>query len=246
MRTMRIADLHVEQRADGPAPPDGSRAAPCRSTSGAIRFGANGSRKLTPHAFDRVRHVGRHHVHGSRHGCADVLARSRNGEGTLEIRNEDDGLHFAFDAPNTTRGNDLLELVRRGDISECSFKFKVEENIWTWRNEANGLEYDQRVVTKISKLYDLSIVVNGAYRPPRPWPNVRQLTNGRLSRSCVGRRRKPPKRPWNSFVSALRCVRKSQTINHHTHHEEDNQRTERRACSTGGQDVADAGCGRGA
>ena len=61
--------------------------------------------------------------HGT--GCADVLARSRNGEGTLEIRIEDDGLHFAFDAPNTTRGNDLLELVRRGDISECSFKFKV-------------------------------------------------------------------------------------------------------------------------
>ena len=99
--------------------------------------------------------------HGT--NCVDVLARSRNGEGTLNIRIENDGLRFAFDAPNTTRGNDLLELVRRGDIGECSFKFKVAEDRWTWRSAANGLKYDQRVVTKISKLYDLSIVVNGAY-----------------------------------------------------------------------------------
>lgn len=162
MRTMRIVDLHVEQRADGqPSRRIDGRAVPFNEWSNPIW--GEWIEKIDPHAFDGcdMSDVIMCTDHGT--GCADVLARSRNGEGTLEIRIESDGLYFAFDAPNTTRGNDLLELVRRGDISECSFKFKVEENVWTWRSEANGLAYDQRVVTKISKLYDLSIVVNGAY-----------------------------------------------------------------------------------
>ena len=132
MRTMRIADLHVEQRADGqPSRRIEGRAVPFNEWSNPIW--GEWIEKIDPHAFDGcdMSDVIMCTDHGT--GCADVLARSRNGEGTLEIRIEDDGLHFAFDAPNTTRGNDLLELVRRGDISECSFKFKVEENIWTWR-----------------------------------------------------------------------------------------------------------------
>lgn len=162
MRTMRIVDLHVEQRADGqPSRRIEGRAVPFNEWSNPIW--GEWIEKIDPHAFDGcdMSDVIMCTDHGT--GCADVLARSRNGEGTLEIRIENDGLYFAFDAPNTTRGNDLLELVRRGDISECSFKFSVEESIWTWSNETNGLKYDQRVVTKIARLFDLSIVVSGAY-----------------------------------------------------------------------------------
>ena len=162
MRTMRIVDLHVEQRADGqPSRRIEGRAVPFNEWSNPIW--GEWIEKIDPHAFDGcdMSDVIMCTDHGT--GCADVLARSRNGEGTLEIRIEDDGLHFAFDAPNTTRGNDLLELVRRGDIRECSFKFMVAEDRWTWRSATNGLKYDQREVTKISKLYDLSIVVSGAY-----------------------------------------------------------------------------------
>ena len=72
-------------------------------------------------------------------------------------------MRFSFDAPNTTRGNDILEQVRRGDISECSFKFIVAEDRWVWRTAANGLEYDQRMISAIEKLFDLSIVVSGQY-----------------------------------------------------------------------------------
>ena len=162
MRTMRIVDLHVEQRADGqPSRRIEGRAVPFNEWSNPIW--GEWIEKIDPHAFDGcdMSDVIMCTDHGT--GCADVLARSRNGEGTLEIRIEDDGLHFAFDAPNTTRGNDLLELVRRGDVRECSFKFMVAEDRWTWRSATNGLKYDQREVTKISKLYDLSIVVSGAY-----------------------------------------------------------------------------------
>lgn len=162
MRTMRIVDLHVEQRADGqPSRRIEGRAVPFNEWSNPIW--GEWIEKIDPHAFDGcdMSDVIMCTDHGT--GCADVLARSRNGEGTLEIRIESDGLHFAFDAPRTTRGNDLLELVSRGDIGECSFKFIVAEDRWTWCSAANGLKYDQRVVTKIARLFDLSIVVSGAY-----------------------------------------------------------------------------------
>lgn len=162
MRTMRIVDLHIEQRADGqPSRQIEGRAVPFNEWSKPIW--GEWVEMIEDRAFDTcdMSDVIMCTDHGM--GCADVLARSRNGEGTLAIRIESDGLHFSFEAPDTTRGNDLLELVRRGDISECSFKFQVADDRWTWRSATNGLEYDQRVVTKIAKLYDLSIVVSGAY-----------------------------------------------------------------------------------
>ena len=57
----------------------------------------------------------------------------------------------------------MLELVRRGDISKCSFKFTVEEDEWRYADKDNGLEYDERTIRKIDKLYDVSLVVYPAY-----------------------------------------------------------------------------------
>ena len=162
MRTMRIVDLHVEQRADGqPSRRIEGRAVPFNEWSNPIW--GEWIEMIATGAFDGcdMSDVIMCTDHGTK--CADVLARMRNGEGTLSIHIESDGLHFAFDAPRTTRGNDLLELVSRGDIGECSFKFIVAEDRWTWRSAANGLKYDQRVVTKIARLFDLSIVVSEAY-----------------------------------------------------------------------------------
>lgn len=95
--------------------------------------------------------------------CADVLARKRGDGGTLEISIDTEGLHFRFEAPNTTAGNDLLELVRRGDISECSFSFVVEEDRWEWKNTQNRLQYNRRTLLRIQKLYDLALVVSPQY-----------------------------------------------------------------------------------
>ena len=60
-------------------------------------------------------------------------------------------------------GNDMLELVRRGDISKCSFKFSVEQDEWRYADKENKLEYDERTIYRISKLYDVSLVVYPAY-----------------------------------------------------------------------------------
>ena len=95
------------------------------------------------------------------HNIDSILARTISG--TLTISTDDEGLRFEFDAPDTSLGNDMLELVRRGDISKCSFKFTVEEDEWRYADKENGLEYDERTIRRIGKLYDVSLVVYPAY-----------------------------------------------------------------------------------
>ena len=95
------------------------------------------------------------------HNIDSILARTTSG--TLMLSTDDEGLRFEFEAPATTMGNDMLELVRRGDISKCSFKFTVEEDEWRYADKENKLEYDERTIRKIGKLYDVSLVVYPAY-----------------------------------------------------------------------------------
>ena len=96
------------------------------------------------------------------HNVDDILARTTSG--TLQLSVNDVGLRFSFDAPNTTRGNDMLELVRRGDVDKCSFKFIVEQDEWLYADEKNGLEYDERTILKFHSLKDVALVVFPAYK----------------------------------------------------------------------------------
>ena len=54
-----------------------------------------------------------------------VLARSRYGEGTLHLELRNDGLFYSFEAPHTAAGDELLEHIKRGEISTSSFAFTV-------------------------------------------------------------------------------------------------------------------------
>ena len=96
------------------------------------------------------------------HDISGVLARTTSG--TLKLSVDETGLRFEFEAPETTLGNDMLELVRRGDISKCSFKFVVETDEWRYADDANKLEYDERTVKSIARLYDVSLVTYPAYK----------------------------------------------------------------------------------
>lgn len=60
------------------------------------------------------------------HNTDSILARTTSGMLRLEV--DDVGLRFAFEAPNTTLGSDMLELVRRGDVSKCSFRFGISKS----------------------------------------------------------------------------------------------------------------------
>lgn len=54
------------------------------------------------------------------HNTDSILARTTSG--TLRLEVDEIGLRFTFEAPNTTLGSDMLELIRRGDVSKCSFR----------------------------------------------------------------------------------------------------------------------------
>ena len=88
-----------------------------------------------------------------------VLARSNKGTGSLTLEVDDIGLRYSFEAPNTNLGDELLEGIRRGDISASSFAFKVGEDRWTKRNDGTYL----RTISIINEMFDVSPVYRAAY-----------------------------------------------------------------------------------
>ena len=97
------------------------------------------------------------------HDDSLILARSRNGEGTLRLSTDERGLLFEFDMPNSALGDQVLESIRRGDISTCSFAFSLNPDAsgetWT-RDDENGVI---RTITAIDGLYDCALVIHAAY-----------------------------------------------------------------------------------
>lgn len=89
-----------------------------------------------------------------------VLARSKFGVGSLKLEVDEHGLKYSFEAPNTALGDELLEGLRRGDISTSSFGFTVENDEWVKRADGTIL----RKIKKIKQLYDVSPVYNPAYQ----------------------------------------------------------------------------------
>ena len=88
-----------------------------------------------------------------------ILARSRNGKGSLSLVIDEKGLKYSFDAPKTNLGDEVVEGLKRGDYSQSSFAFTVDDEIWTKEEDGSYL----RTITKIGGLYDVSIVANPAY-----------------------------------------------------------------------------------
>lgn len=91
------------------------------------------------------------------HDTAMVLGRRANG--TLKLFTDDRGLKVGIAVPDTSYGRDLLELVRRGDVSQMSFGFVVAPNgdHWTTRDGERI-----RTVTDL-QLVEVSVVAIPAY-----------------------------------------------------------------------------------
>ena len=114
---------------------------------------------IAPGAFDGV--IERSDVkalldHNAERG---ILARSRNGKGSLSLELDERGLKYSFDAPHTNLGDEVVEGLKRGDYSQSSFAFTVESESWTKEEDGSYL----RTINKIGNLYDVSIVANPAY-----------------------------------------------------------------------------------
>jgi uncharacterized protein len=88
------------------------------------------------------------------------LILGRTVSGTLRIGQDEKGLYYEYDSPNTSYANDLLESMKRGDVTQSSFGFRVARDGSKWE-EKDGKTY--RTITNISRLYDVSPVTYPAY-----------------------------------------------------------------------------------
>ena len=86
------------------------------------------------------------------------LLLGRVSSGTLRIGSDSRGLYYEVDLPNTSYANDLVELMKRGDVNQSSFAFLIERDRW---EERDGKTY--RIIEKVSRLLDVSPVSQPAY-----------------------------------------------------------------------------------
>lgn len=97
------------------------------------------------------------------HNDDKILARSKNGNGSLLLEVDDNGLRYMFESPKTALGDELLEYLHRGDISQSSFAFCINQDDTTaqrWHKENNIIYRD---IYKIERLFDISPVFMPAY-----------------------------------------------------------------------------------
>lgn len=100
-----------------------------------------------------------------------ILARSKQGKGTLNYDIDDTGVKFWADMPHTADGDKALELVQRGDIDGCSFIYSTDEE-----DSENTVSYERlsekgedgegillRHVKRIDNVYDFTITPDPAF-----------------------------------------------------------------------------------
>lgn len=90
-----------------------------------------------------------------------ILARTSSN--TLVVSEDEKGLYFEFEAPETSMGNDLLVSIQRGDISQASFAFDISERTILREEKSDGKEVITITIKKMGQLYDVSPVTYPAY-----------------------------------------------------------------------------------
>lgn len=90
------------------------------------------------------------------HDTSKVLGRTKNN--TLRLYEDDIGLRFELDLPDTTLGDDTYKSIKRGDVDGVSFGFKKEED------DIHEPDDDMPLRTvKKAKLLEVSAVAFPAY-----------------------------------------------------------------------------------
>lgn len=89
------------------------------------------------------------------HDPARILGRNK--AGTLTLREDDIGLSVEIHPPDTTAGRDVIESVKRGDLTQMSFGFRTVTDEW-------AIEDSEQIRTLIDvDLFDVSVVAYPAY-----------------------------------------------------------------------------------
>ncbi len=114
--------------------------------------------RIAPGAFDKALKNNPDIVAIFNHDLNQVLARTTSE--TLNVQSDKRGLSFNFEMPDVSYGNDILESIKRGDISGCSFEFRVAPGGERWEKIGN---LNIRTITEISDIMDVSLVTRPSY-----------------------------------------------------------------------------------
>jgi HK97 family phage prohead protease len=101
------------------------------------------------------------------HDTGEILGSTR--AGTMSLTEDEYGLKVEGILPNTSRGRDVAELLRRGDVDAMSFGFSVPQGGDSW--SADGA---QRTLNSV-RLHEVSLVAFPAYSATAGTASVRGL-----------------------------------------------------------------------
>lgn len=114
------------------------------------------------------------------HNRQIILARSNKGSGTLSYTVDEKGVAFEYEAPKTAHGDEALELVRRGDLTGCSFMFSTryydDACVERTAKVVNGVTMITYRVKAITGVYDFTLAADPAY--PDTSVEARELADG--------------------------------------------------------------------
>ena len=102
------------------------------------------------------------------HDSSRVLGRVQ--AGTMRCWEDDTGVAFSVEPPDTQAGQDALTSIRRGDVSQMSFGFRALPQGVEWSEDEDGQLI--RTITK-GTLYEVSPVTFPAY--PQTSADVRTI-----------------------------------------------------------------------
>jgi HK97 family phage prohead protease len=94
------------------------------------------------------------------HDANRVLGRTA--ANTLDLEEDNVGLKFRCELPDTSYARDLSESVNRGDISQCSFGFITRKQAWVQDKDADEEDCYTRELHDVD-LFDTSAVTFPAY-----------------------------------------------------------------------------------
>ena len=89
------------------------------------------------------------------------IVLGRNSAGTLELDEQESGVHVGIDFPNSQEGRDKYTTVERGDVSQMSFGFDILKESVTDDNSGDKRVIRSRV--EEIKLWEVSPVTFPAY-----------------------------------------------------------------------------------
>lgn len=168
------SELRVERRADGSAVIHGYGAVFNQLSVPLWGF----REKIEPGAFTRA--VEKDDVRGLwQHDSNYVLGRNR--AGTMRLEEDEVGLAYEIDPPDTQWARDAIVTMERGDVTQSSFQFETISDRWEEDKETGVII---RTLLEV-KLYDVSPVTFPAY--PQTSVGVRGLVEAGLAPELVHR-----------------------------------------------------------